>query len=147
MAEVHAVAIFRVKPGRYSDLFEALRPAKKALERSGATVTVVRQEIGPETGSVVVVSRYPDWNAWVKARADQEFTRARDAMRSSPNPPFDSITTALFEEVALLIAVCGSRTALVLSQPRRRYGVGRLNHSQSDLRLTSSEKSPSFGLG
>ncbi|MBV8773758.1 MAG: hypothetical protein JO166_15735, partial [Deltaproteobacteria bacterium] len=57
MAEVHAVVIFRVKPGRYNDLFEALKPGKKALERSGATVTVVRQEIGPETGSVVVVGR------------------------------------------------------------------------------------------
>ena len=47
MVEVHAVAIFRVKPGRYNDLFEALRPVKKALERSGARVTVVRQEVGP----------------------------------------------------------------------------------------------------
>jgi hypothetical protein len=35
MAEVHAVAIFRVKPGRYNDLFEALRPVKKAFERAG----------------------------------------------------------------------------------------------------------------
>jgi hypothetical protein len=101
MAEVHAVVIFRVKPGRYADLFEALRPAKKALERSGASVTVVRQEIGPETGSVVVVSRYSDWNAWVKARVDQEFARVREAVRNNPNPPFDSITSALFEEVAL----------------------------------------------
>jgi hypothetical protein len=101
MAEVHAVAIFHVKPGRYNDLFEALRPVKKTLERAGATVTVVRQEIGPEAGSVAVVSRYPDWNAWVKARADQEFTRGREAMRNNPNPAFDSINIALFEEVAL----------------------------------------------
>ena len=101
MAEVHAVAIFRVKPGRYGDLFEALRPAKKALERSGASVSVVRQEIGPETGTVVVVSRYSDWNTWVKARADQEFARVRETMRNNPNPPFDSITVALFEEVSL----------------------------------------------
>jgi|SRR5215471_1087655 len=101
MAEVHAIAIFRVKPGRYADLFEALRPGKKALERAGANVTVVRQEIGAETGSVVVVSRYPDWNAWMKARADQEFTRVREATRNNPNPPFDSLTTAVFEEVAL----------------------------------------------
>jgi hypothetical protein len=101
MAEVHAVAIFRVKPGRYNDLFEAIRPVKKAIERTGASVTVVRQEIGPDTGSVAVVSRYPDWNAWVKARADQEFTRMREAVRNNPNPPFDSITVALLEEVAL----------------------------------------------
>jgi hypothetical protein len=101
MAEVHAIAILRVKPGRYADLFEAIRPGKRALERAGATVSVVRQEIGAETGSVVVVSRYSDWNAWLKARVDQEFTRAREAMRNNPNPPFDSITTAVFEEVAL----------------------------------------------
>ena len=101
MAEVHAVAIFRVKPGRYNDLFEALRPLKKVFERSGATVTVVRQEIGPEPGSVAVVSRYPDWNAWVNARGDQEFIRAREAMRNNPNPAFDSITIALLEEVAI----------------------------------------------
>lgn len=98
---MHAIAIFRVKPGRYADLYEGLRPGKKALERAGATVSVVRQEIGAETGSVVVVSRYPDWNTWMKARADQEFTRAREAIRNNPNPPFDSITTAVFEEVAL----------------------------------------------
>jgi hypothetical protein len=47
------------------------------------------------------VSRYPDWNAWVNARGDQEFIRAREAMRNNPNPAFDSITIALLEEVAI----------------------------------------------
>jgi hypothetical protein len=82
--------------------FESLRPAKKAVEHSGASVSVVRQEIGPETGSVVVVSRYSDWNAWVQGRIDQEFVRVREAVRNNPNPPpFDSITTAVFEEVSI----------------------------------------------
>jgi hypothetical protein len=101
MAEVHAVAIFRVKPGRYADLFEALRPVKKTFERLGANVSVVRQAFGAETGSVVVVSRYSDWNAFAKARTDREFTQLLEAVRSNPNPPFDSTTTGLFEEVAL----------------------------------------------
>jgi len=59
MAEVHAVAIFRVKPGRYADLFEALRPVKKTFERLGANVSVVRQAFGAETGSVVVSAATP----------------------------------------------------------------------------------------
>jgi hypothetical protein len=37
----------------------------------------------------------------VKARAEHEFTQAREAVRNNPNPPFESITSALFEEVAL----------------------------------------------
>jgi hypothetical protein len=101
MAEVHAVVIFRVKPGRYADLFEALRPVKKTLERLGASVSVVRQAIGAETGNVAMVSRYPDWNAFAKGRTDREFMQMLEAVRNNPNPPFESITTGLFEELAL----------------------------------------------
>jgi hypothetical protein len=40
MAAVHGVVTFRVKPGRYADLFEVLKVVKKIGERLGVTVIV-----------------------------------------------------------------------------------------------------------
>jgi hypothetical protein len=54
MAAVCVVVNFRVKPGKYAELFEGLKAIKKTIEGLGATVIVNRQAFGPEAGIVLV---------------------------------------------------------------------------------------------
>lgn len=101
MAAVRVVANFRVKPGRYADLFEGLKALKKAMERLGATVVVNRQVAGPETGHILVVTTYADYAAFAKSRTDSDLTGAVDAIRNNRDPAHDAITVSLNEEVAI----------------------------------------------
>src|SRR6266436_9295607 len=98
MAAVTSVVNFRVKPGRYADLFEGIKPVKRSLERLGATILVNRQFVGPETGNVVAVARYPDWAAFAKAASDSELAGLIESMRNNPNPAWETIATAVYEE-------------------------------------------------
>jgi hypothetical protein len=101
MATVRGVVNFRVKPGKYGDLFEGLKAVKKIIERLGATVVVNRQVVGHETGNIFAVFVYKDYAAYAKAASDPELSGLIDTMRNNPNPPWDAITVALNEEVAL----------------------------------------------
>jgi hypothetical protein len=101
MAAVRAVINFKVKAGRLADLFEGLRTVKKTVERLGANVAVNRQAFGPEPDSIVMVVQWASWDALSKARGDSEFERLLETMRSNPNPAFESVARALYEEVTL----------------------------------------------
>ena len=101
MATVRGVVNFRVKPGRYADLFEGIKTVKKNIQRLGANLVVNRQVIGPETGNVIVVVVYADYAAYAKAASDPELSGLIDTMRNNPNPAWDTITVSLNEEVAL----------------------------------------------
>jgi hypothetical protein len=101
MATVRLVVNFRVKPGKYADLFEGLRALKKINERLGATMAVNRQVVGPETGNIFAVVVFKDYAGYAKAASDPELSGLADTMLNNPNPPWDTITIALNEEVAL----------------------------------------------
>jgi hypothetical protein len=101
MATVRGVVNFRVKPGRYADLFEALKAGKNLLERLGAHVVVNRVAVGVEVGNVVAVAQYADWAAYAKAVSDPEWQKFLEATENNPNPPWESLTTSIVEEVAL----------------------------------------------
>jgi hypothetical protein len=101
MATVRGVVNFRVKPGRYADLFEGIKMVKKVIEKLGANVVVNRQAVGPETGHIFVVVVYESWAAYAKASADPELQGLIDTMRNNANPAWEEITVSLNEEVAL----------------------------------------------
>ena len=101
MATIRVVANFRVKAGREANLVEAARAFKKHVERLGATFVVVRQVAGPEAGNIVGVSQYSDWNHFAKAQSDREFAQLLEGLRRDTNPPWESFTVSLSEEVAL----------------------------------------------
>ncbi len=101
MAAVRVVVNFRVKPGKYADLFEGLKAVKKTVERLGATVVVTRQAFGPEAGNIVLVAQHASWDAFSKVTADPEFARLLETMRNNPNPAWESVTPVLYEEVTL----------------------------------------------
>ena len=96
MATVRVVVNFRVKPGRYADLFEG-----KNVQRLGATLVVNRQDFGPEAGNIIVVVAYADYAAFAKASSDPELSGLIDTMRNNSNPAWEGLTVALNEEVAL----------------------------------------------
>lgn len=101
MATVRLVVNFRVKPGRYADLLEGLKAVKKNLERLGSMFHVNRVAVGNEVGHLIAVGQYADFGAYAKAASDAELIKLVDAMRSNPNPPWESLTTSLVEEVPL----------------------------------------------
>ncbi len=101
MAAVRVVVNFRVKPGKYAELFEGLKAVKKTVEGLGATVLVNRQAFGPEAGNIVVVAQYASWDAFAKVSADPGFARLLETMRNNPNPPWESVTPVLYEDVAV----------------------------------------------
>jgi hypothetical protein len=101
MATIRGVVNFRVKPGRYSDLFEGIKAVKKVIERLGATLVVNRQTIGPEPGNIFVVIAYQDYAAYAKAASDPEGAALIDAMRNNPDPAWEELTITLNEEVTL----------------------------------------------
>jgi hypothetical protein len=101
MAAVRLVVNFRVKPGRYPDLFEGIKAVKKAVGQLGGSLVVNRQVIGPETGHIFVVTVYADYAAFAKSRTDPDLTRAVDAIRNNTDPAHDAITVSLNEEVAI----------------------------------------------
>jgi hypothetical protein len=101
MAAVHGVVTFRVKPGRYGDLFEALKVVKGIGERLGVTVIVSRQTIGPASGEVAIVFIYPDYATFAKVSTDPELQRFLEAARADSNPAYDQFTVSLGEEVVI----------------------------------------------
>lgn len=101
MAIVREVVNFRVKPGHEAKLLEAVRAAKKHFDRLGATFFVVRQVVGPEVPNIVAVSQYSDWNHYAKLRSDGEIAQFLETVRRDTNPPWDSFTVSVSEEVAL----------------------------------------------
>jgi hypothetical protein len=101
MAAVRSAVNFHVHPGRYADLFEALKTVKKIVERAGGTFTVNRQAIGPQPGNVVALSQYADWGALAKVRSDPEFVQFLETIRNNPNPAADIVASSVFDEVVL----------------------------------------------
>ena len=101
MAAIRLVVNFRVKPGRYTDLFEAARPFKKMVERFGGNFLVGRITTGNETGNIVAVHTYPSWTAFDKANLDLETQKLLEATYNNPNPPYESFTVTVVEEIAL----------------------------------------------
>jgi len=101
MAAIRLVVNFRVKPGRYNDLFEATRPFKKMVERFGGNFVVGRVTTGTETGNIVAVHAYPSWSAFDKANSDPETQKLLATTYNNPNPPYESFTVNVVEEVAL----------------------------------------------
>jgi hypothetical protein len=101
MAAIRLVVNFRVKPGRYADLFEAAKPFKKMVERFGGNFVVGRVTTGDETGNIVAVHTYQSWTAFDKANSDLETQKLLEATYNNPNPPYESFTVTVVEEVAL----------------------------------------------
>ena len=101
MATVRAVVNFRVKPGRYADLYEGLKAVKKIVGRLGANLVVNRQTVGPEVGNIIAVVQYENWAAYAKAASDSELQGLIETMRNNPNPAWEALTVGLVEEVAL----------------------------------------------
>ena len=101
MAAIRVVANFRVKPGREANLLEAGRAFKKHMDRLGATFVVVRQVAGPESGNIVGVTQYSDWNHFAKATSDRESAQFLEAIRRDTDPPWEGLTASISEEVEL----------------------------------------------
>jgi hypothetical protein len=98
---VRSIVNFHVKPGKYSQLFEVLKTIKKIVERAGGTLIVSREIFGPQTGNIVAVGQYPDWNAFAKFRSDAELEKFLEKMRANADPPAEVVGSAVFEEVAI----------------------------------------------
>jgi hypothetical protein len=92
---------FRVKPGGYAELFESARAFKKVVERCGGDYLVGRVTTGADTGNIIVVHTYPSWTAFDKASSDPEMQRLLQAIYSNTNPPYESLTSNIIEEVPL----------------------------------------------
>ena len=101
MATIRAVVNFRVRAGREADLLEAAKAVKKHVERLGGRLFVVRQFAGPESGNIVAVSEYSDWNQFARAAGDREWAQFLDNVRRDANPPWESLMVSLSEELAL----------------------------------------------
>ncbi len=101
MAAVRGVVNFRVKPGRYNDLFEGLRGVKKIVGKLGANMVVNRVAVGAEVGHIIAVVQYENMAAYAKAASDPELQGLIESMRNNPNPPWESLTSTLVEEVAI----------------------------------------------
>ena len=101
MASIRVVANFRVKAGREAKLLEALRAAKKHNDRLGANFFVVRQVAGPEVDHIVAVIQYSDWNHYAKGASDPEVAQFLENVRRDTDPPWESLTVSISEEVAL----------------------------------------------
>jgi hypothetical protein len=95
------VVNFRVKAGREAKLLEALRAAKKHNDRLGANFFVVRQVAGPEVDHIVAVIQYSDWNHYAKGASDPEVAQFLENVRRDTDPPWESLTVSISEEVAL----------------------------------------------
>ena len=98
---VRAVVVFHPRPGKDSQLLEAIKAVKKIIERNGGALVVNRQVLGPQPGDVVAVSQYEDWSGYGKVRSDPELQQFLDRMRSNPDPPADVVASAAYEEIML----------------------------------------------
>jgi len=47
------------------------------------------------------VHTYPSWTAFDKANSDPETQKLLEATYNNPNPPYESLTVTVIEEVAL----------------------------------------------
>ena len=101
MATIREVVNFRLKAGKEPDLLEAAKTIKKHFDRLGVTLFVVRQVAGPESGNIIGVEQYSDWNHFAKVRSDPEIAQFLDRLRRDANPPWESFTVSISEEVAL----------------------------------------------
>ena len=90
-----------VKPGRYTDLLEGLKAVKKKPRASGLERLVNRVAVGNDVGHLIAVGQHADFAAYAKAASDAELIILVEAMRNNPNPPWESLTTSLVEEVSL----------------------------------------------
>ena len=81
MATIRAVLNFRVKAGKESDLLEAAKTVKKLVDRLGVTFFVVRQVVGPESGNIIAVHQYSDWNHFAKVQSDREIAQFVEGVR------------------------------------------------------------------
>lgn len=101
MASIRVVLNFRVKAGKEADLLEAGKTAKKHFDRLGVPIILSRQVAGPETGNIFAVHQYSDWNHFAKAQSDSELAHFVELLRRDTNPPWESFTVSINEEVTL----------------------------------------------
>ena len=101
MATVRGVVNFRVKPGRYTDLFKGIKAVKTVIEKIGATVIVNRQITGPEMGNVFVVIAYPDYATYAQAASHPELTALIEELRNNRDPAWEGLSSTLNEEVEI----------------------------------------------
>ena len=101
MATIRAVVNFRVKAGKEPDLLEAGKTIKKHFDRLGVPLVVVRQVAGPESGNIIAVVQYSDWNHFAKVQSDLEIAQFMEGVRRDTNPPWENLTVSISEEVAL----------------------------------------------
>ena len=101
MATVRGVVNFNVKPGRYSELLEALGALRRIINRLGAEMIVNRVVIGHEANHLIAVVQYEDYAAYARAASDSEMRAFIESARNNENPPWESLTIALVEEVPL----------------------------------------------
>lgn len=100
MAAVRLVLDLKVKPGRQNELLEGLKNLKKVAEKLGASVHVFRARVGDPT-HIIGVAEWADLVAWAKGSADPELAGLADGMRNNPNPPWETISIQMVEEIPL----------------------------------------------
>jgi len=98
---ISAVINFRPRDGRIGDQLENLKRVKRLVERAGGTFRVHRQLFGSQANTLVAVSEYKDWNSFSKLRADQDFLKLVESIRSDAKPAADIVGGDLYEEITL----------------------------------------------
>jgi hypothetical protein len=100
MATARIVMDLKVKPGRQNELLEGLKGLKKVAERLGGQLRANRVRFGDPV-HLFAVAEWPDIPAWTKAQTDAELVALADAMRNNPNPPWESLSLMLLEDIPL----------------------------------------------
>jgi len=95
------VLTLHVRDGKYPEVVENLKMAKRVVERAGGTFHVMRQVAGPAPQSLSTVAEYPDWNALAKARSDPDMVRLQERVRTAASPSADALATLILEDVAI----------------------------------------------
>ena len=96
---VSAAITFRARDGRLGEQLENLKVIKRLVEGAGGTFRVHRQLFGAQVNTLIAVSEYKDWNGFAKVRADSEFLKTIERIRSNANPAADIIGGELYEEI------------------------------------------------
>jgi hypothetical protein len=100
MATARLVVELGVKPGRQNELIEGLKGLKKVVERLGAHLRANRVRVGDPT-HIFVVAEWADIAAWAKGQSDPELVAIADGMRNNANPPWESFSITMLEEIPL----------------------------------------------
>jgi len=100
MPAARLVVDFWVKPGRFNDVIEAAKMLKKIGDRLGAHVRASRVRVGDPT-HIYVVAEWADIAAWAKGQSDPELVALVEGIRNNANPPYETITVTMLEDIPL----------------------------------------------